>query len=96
MSAQPIPAHELHEVLTQAHSDLYKDLYGIRPRWTRYDALSTERLGEMVVELQGRLKALLAWERLESRHEAREAARETREAQEPWMDRAAHAGAEGW
>jgi hypothetical protein len=94
-NSQPIPADELHGVLSQAFSDLYKDLHGIRPRWTRYDALSVEKLGEMVLDLQADVEAAVAWEQVKAQEAAKAAAREAAAAC-PWMDRAAVAGACGW
>jgi len=93
--SKPIPADELHGALAQAFSDLYKDLHGIRPRGARYDALSVEKLGEMVSALQADLAAEIAWEQVQAEDAAKAVAHEAAVTC-PWMDRAAAAGACGW
>lgn len=95
---QPIPQEELHSVLSQAYSDLYKELNGVRPRWMRFDRMGTP-------ELERRMLALMleAEEEAELVHkhnaelEAEEDAREVeRTREERWMDAAAAAGCLGW
>lgn len=36
----------------QSYSDTYKEIYSIRPSWINFDGLSTEKIGEMLTELQ--------------------------------------------
>lgn len=102
--AQVVPAVDLHEVLSQAHSDLYKDLNGIRPRWMRYGAMSVDTLGSLVLELQEEAEELVhEWDGIEARIEAdletdRQAAlvEAKRAHEERWLDAAAAQGAAGW
>jgi len=78
-------------VLSQAYSDLYKELNGIRPRWMRFDRMGTP-------ELERRMLALMleaeAEAELVTKHNAQLEAEEARE--ERWMDAAAAAGCLGW
>lgn len=41
----------------QCYSDTYKEVYSIRPNWINFDGLSTERIGEMLTEIQDEARA---------------------------------------
>lgn len=41
----------------QCYSDTYKAVYGIRPRWINFEGLSTERIGEMLSDIQAEADA---------------------------------------
>ena len=100
----PIPAHELHAVLSQAHNDLYKEVHGIRPRWIDYTAMPTPELEAMMLALMAEAEECAEkWaeqDALFAREEAEAQAAIVREAErairERWMDQAAMAGACGW
>lgn len=81
---QPIPAHELHAVLTEAHYDLYKDVHGISPRWIDYDELTTP-------ELEARMISLIAEAEEAAAVDAEEEARLAKEEAEADEAAAAHA-----
>jgi hypothetical protein len=36
----------------QCYSDTYKEIYSIRPSWVNFDGIETDRIGEMLTELQ--------------------------------------------
>lgn len=93
--SQPIPANELHETLAQAYSDLFKEANGIRPRWTPYGDLSTDELGQMVLELQAEAKAEAEHEAMEERADERQALADAAAAC-PYMDEAEAFGCAGW
>lgn len=104
----PIPPEELHGVLSQAYSDLFKELNGIRPRWMKFDEMPTPKLESAFLSLQAEaeetfedrqaeMAALEAQWAAEEAAELEVAAREAiRAHEERWMDRAAERGAEGW
>lgn len=100
MNALPIPPEELHDALAEAHWDLYKEVNGIRPRWYRYDEMSTGDLERAVLSLQEEAReAAEEWAAIEARLEAegrQEAEEAVRRHEERWMDRAAAMGAPGW
>jgi hypothetical protein len=104
MNEQPIPAHELHSVLSEAHYDLYKDVHGISPRWMRYEELTTPELEATMLALMAEEEAMIVeWDGIDARiaadeEAAREAARveAVRAHEERYMDTAAALGACGW
>lgn len=61
------------------HSDLYKEIHNIRPRWVRYDSLSTEEIEEMVTSLfaERRAEEAAQAEALLAEQEAEKAAFDT-------------------
>ena len=36
----------------QCYSDTYKEIYSIRPSWVNFDGIETDKIGEMLTELQ--------------------------------------------
>lgn len=103
-TGQPIPAHELHGALSEAHYDLYKDVHGISPRWMRYEEMSTPDLEATMLSLMAEAEEAAAeWDRIDARIAAdAEAEREgvrveaLRAHEERFMDAAASLGACGW
>ncbi len=100
----PIPPEELHEALSEAHYDLYKEVHGIRPRWMRYEELSTPELEATMISLMAEAEEAAAeWDAIDARIAAdaeaeREAVRveAVRAHEERFMDAAAFLGACGW
>ena len=107
-TGQPIPAHELHGALSEAHNDLYKEVHGIRPRWVRYEEMTTPELEATMLRLMEEAEETAAdraaeWAAFETRVEAEAAAEleairveAVRAHEERHMDAAAAQGACGW
>lgn len=99
----PVPAHELHSVLSQAYSDLYKETHGIRPRWMRFSEMATPALERAMLSLMEEAEEagdlVAEWDGVDPRCAAdEEAARveAVRAHEERYMDAAASWGACGW
>lgn len=57
-------AKQLDKYLAVAcHYDMYKDVYGIRPRWIDYEVLTLEEIDKMIAGLQITLKRQIQDER---------------------------------